>query len=71
MSRRVQVYLDQQDHRALEAWARERGWATSHAVRVAIRALTQRRSSDSLLDASGMVEGLPADASAHIDRYLS
>lgn len=71
MNRPVQVYLDEQDHRALEAWALERGWTKSHAVRVAVRAVTQRRSGDPLLDASGMVEGLPADASEHIDRYLS
>lgn len=71
MSRPLQVYLDEQDLRALEDWARERGWTKSHAVRVAVRAVMQPRSGDPLLDSSGMVDGLAPDVSEHIDRYLS
>ncbi|HYC57656.1 MAG TPA: ribbon-helix-helix protein, CopG family [Candidatus Binatia bacterium] len=71
MSRPIQVYLDDDEHESLAQFAAERGWTKSQAVRVAVRALTSKRHSDPLLAASGMIEGLPPDASAHIDRYLA
>jgi hypothetical protein len=67
----LQVYLENQELIRLESWARERGWTKSEAVRVAVRALTRAPSKDPLLDLSGMVRGLPPDASAHFDRYLA
>jgi hypothetical protein len=42
----------------------------SEAVRVAVRALTRPPSEDPLLGLSGMVHGLPRDASVRFDRYL-
>jgi hypothetical protein len=71
MGRPLQVYVDEEDLERLEAWARERGWTKSQAVRAAIRALTRRPAADPLLDASGMVEGLPPDCSEQFDRYLA
>ncbi|HEV8440200.1 MAG TPA: ribbon-helix-helix protein, CopG family [Methylomirabilota bacterium] len=71
MSRPLQVFLDEADLDRLEAWARARGWTKSQAVRAAVRALTRRRDDDPLLLASGMIEGLPADASEQFDRYLN
>jgi Ribbon-helix-helix protein, copG family len=71
MSRPLQVYLDEQDLDRLDAWARERGWTKSQAIRVAIRALTRRPSEDPLMELSGDIDGLPADLSRHFDRYLN
>jgi hypothetical protein len=70
MSRPLQVYIEDEDLARLEAWSRARGWTKSQAVRVAVRALTSSPDEDPLLRASGMIEGLPADLSANVDRYL-
>jgi len=67
----LQVYLDEQDLARLEAWARERKWTKSQAIRAAVRALTRRPAGDPLLDLSGDIEGLPADLSESFDRYLN
>ena len=67
----LQVYLDEQDLARLEAWARERKWTKSQAIRAAVRALTRRHAADPLLDLSGYLEGLPADLSENFDRYLN
>lgn len=71
MARPLQVYLDDQDLDRLEAWARERGWTKSQAVRAAVRALTRRPAEDPLLDLSGDIDGLPADLSQRFDHYLN
>ena len=70
MARQLQVYLDDKDLERLEAWARERGWTKSQAVRVAVRALTRKPADDPLLGLSGDIDGLPADLSASFQRYL-
>lgn len=70
MDRPFQVVLEDRDYRELSAWARERGWTRSQAVRVAIRALTRSRETDPLLGASGMIEGLPRDLAARFDHHL-
>ena len=70
MSRPLQVYLDERDLERLEAWARDRGWTKSQAIRAAVRALTRRPDDDPLLDLSGDIEGLPPDLSQSFDRYL-
>lgn len=73
MAHALQVYLEDADFAALDAWARERGWTLSQAVRVALKALTAPSPSeerDPLLSASGMVEGLPPDLSERFDHYL-
>jgi hypothetical protein len=70
MARPLQVYLDERDLEELEAWARERGWTKSQAIRAAVRALTRRAAGDPLLELSGDIDGLPADLSARFDRYL-
>lgn len=70
MSRPFQVYLDEAEIARLEAWANARGWTKSQAVRVAVRALTHDAGEDPLLAASGMIDGLPSNLSAHFDRYL-
>ena len=70
MARPLQVYLDDQDLGRLEAWARERGWTKSQAIRVAVRALTRKPADDPLLGLSGDIDGLPADLSANFQRYL-
>jgi hypothetical protein len=70
MSRPLQVYLDDADLDRLEAWARERGWTKSQAVRAAVRALTRQPVGDPLLQLSGDIDGLPADLSANFQRYL-
>jgi hypothetical protein len=62
--------MDEHELERLDAWARERGWTKSHAVRVAIRAVTRIREQDSLLRACGMIDGLPADLSERVDDYL-
>jgi hypothetical protein len=70
MSRPLQVYLDDDDLDRLDAWARQRGWTKSQAIRAAVRALTRLPSQDPILELSGILEGLPADLSANFDRYL-
>ena len=70
MPRPLQVYLDERDLERLEAWARDRGWTKSQAIRAAVRALTRRPDDDPLLDLSGDIEGLPPDLSQSFDRYL-
>lgn len=70
MTRPLQIYMDDHEFQVLDAWARERGWTKSQAVRAAIRALTRARDEDSLLRACGMIEGLPEDLSERIDDYL-
>jgi len=70
MARPIQVYLDEAELRRLETWSRDRGWTKSQAVRAAIRAVVTRPGDDPLLGLSGMVEGLPPDASASFDTYL-
>ena len=70
MTRPLQVYLDERDLEQLDAWARERGWTKSQAIRAAVRALTRRPATDPLLDLSGDIDGLPPDLSANFDRHL-
>ena len=70
MTRPLQVYLPVRDLERLTSWASRRGWTKSQAVRVAVRALTKEEGADPLLNASGMIEGLPADLSAEFDRHL-
>ena len=70
MARPLQVYLDERDLERLEAWARERGWTKSQAIRAAVRALTRRPADDSVLELSGDIDGLPADLSRNFGRYL-
>jgi len=70
MNRPFQVYLDAEDFKRLEAWARGRGLTKSQAVRAAIRALTRPPAEDPLLELSGMLD-LPEDASVNFDRYLN
>ena len=71
MTRPLQVYLDETDLERLEAFARERGWTKSQAIRTAIRALTAQPAGDPLLDLSGDIDGLPADLTENFDRYLN
>jgi hypothetical protein len=71
MVRPLQVYFDEQELKRLDAWARERGWTKSQAIRVAVRALTRRPADDPILDLSGDIDGLPPDLSEHFDRYLN
>jgi hypothetical protein len=71
MSRPLQVYLDAADFARLEAWARERGWTKSQAIRAAVRALTRPTGEDPLLDLSGVVDGLPPDCSEQFNRYFA
>ena len=71
MSRPLQVYLDERDLERLDAWARERGWTKSQAIRAAVRALTRRPARDPLLELSGDIDGLPPDLSTNFKRYLN
>lgn len=71
MSKPLQVYVDEADLTRLDAWARERGWTKSQAIRAAIRILTRPPVKDPLLEASGMIEGLPPDMSERFDHYLN
>jgi hypothetical protein len=66
----LQVYLNGQDLDRLEAWARERGWTKSQAIRAAVRALTREPGDDPLLELSADLDGLPADLSANFRRHL-
>jgi len=70
MIKPLQVYLDEEDLESLDRWTVERGCSKSQAVRIAIRALTRLREENPLLSASGMIDALPEDLSAHFDRYL-
>jgi Ribbon-helix-helix protein, copG family len=70
MARPLQVYLDERDLERLEAWARERGWTKSQAIRAAVRVLTRRPAEDPVLELSGDIDGLSADLSLNFDRYL-
>ncbi len=70
MSRPLQIYLENGDFDRLEEWAREHGYTKSHAVRVAIRALTRSPGTDPLFAASGIIDGLPADLSEQFERHL-
>jgi hypothetical protein len=70
MPRPLQVYLDEADLDRLDAWARERGWTKSQAIRAAVRALTRKPADDPLLELSGDIDGLPSDLSASFHRYL-
>lgn len=71
MSKPLQVYLEEEDLERLEAFARERGWTKSQAIRTAVRALTRRPAGDPVLDLSGDIDGLPPDLSREFDRYLN
>ena len=71
MSKPLQVYLEDDDLERLEAFANERGWTKSQAIRTAIRALTRRPATDPLLELSGDIDGLPPDLSREFDRYLN
>jgi Ribbon-helix-helix protein, copG family len=71
MTKPLQVYLEEDDLERLEAFARDRGWTKSQAIRTAIRALTRRPSTDPVLELSGDIDGLPPDLSREFDRYLS
>jgi hypothetical protein len=71
MTRPLQVYIEETELERLEVWARARGWTKSQAVRAAVRAMTGAAGrGDPLLDASGMIDGLPTNLSSDIDRYL-
>lgn len=70
MTRPLQIYLDDSDFDRLEKWAGEHGWTKSQTVRFALRALTHTPEEDPLLSASGMIDGLPEDASVNHDLYL-
>jgi hypothetical protein len=71
MTKPLQVYLDEADLERLEAFARERGWSKSQAIRAAVRALTRQPSNDPVLDLSGDIDALPPDLSREFDRYLN
>ena len=71
MSKPLQVYLDEEDLDRLAAFARERGWTKSQAVRAAVRALTRRPASDPVLALSGDIDGLPPDLSREFDRHFN
>ena len=70
MAKPLQVYLDESDLERLEAFARDRGWTKSQAIRAAVRALTRRSVTDPLLELSGDIDGLPPDLSRNFHRYL-
>ena len=71
MSKPLQVYLEEADLERLEAFARQRGWTKSQAVRAAVRALTRSPAPDPLLELSGDIDGFPPDLSREFDRYLN
>ncbi len=70
MNKPLQVYMNERELELFDAWARERGWTKSQAVRLAIRAVMRARAEDSLVRACGMIEGLPEDLSRRVDDYL-
>jgi hypothetical protein len=71
MAKPLQVYLEEADLARLEAFARERGWTKSQAIRAAVRALTRRPGGDPVLDLSGDIDALPPDLSREFDRHLN
>lgn len=71
MPRPLQVYLDDDDLQRLDAFARDRGWTKSQAIRAAVRALTRRPAEDPLLELSGDLDGLPPDLSERFQHYLN
>jgi hypothetical protein len=71
MTKPLQVYLDEDELKRLETFARARGWTKSQTIRAAIRALTRRPGEDPVLELSGDVEGLPPDLSENFNRYLN
>lgn len=70
MSKPLQVYLDETEMQRLEAFASARGWSKSQTIRAAIRALTQARDLDPVLELSGDLDGLPPDLSERFNHYL-
>ena len=70
MSKPLQVYIDDEELRLLDAWADRRNWTKSQAIRAAVRALVRSEEDDPLLAASGMIDGLPEDCSEQFDRHL-
>jgi len=72
MRRKLRVYLDDADYARLARWARVRGWTKTQTIRAAVRALICADDGvDPLLAASGMIDGLPPDASMRLDGYLA
>jgi metal-dependent amidase/aminoacylase/carboxypeptidase family protein len=71
MTKPLQVYLEDEDLKRLDEFARERGWTKSQAIRTAVRALTRRPAGDPVLDLSGDIDALPPDLSRDFDRYLN
>ena len=71
MPRPLQVYLDDDDLQRLDAFARDRGWTKSQAIRAAVRALTRRPAEDPLWELSGDLDGLPPDLSERFQHYLN
>lgn len=71
MAKPLQVYVDDDEMKRLEAWAISRGWTKSQAVRAAIRAMTRSPAVDPIMELSGDLDGLPEDAAANFDRYLN
>ena len=70
MTKPLQVYIDEEELRLLDAWASRRNWTKSQAIRAAVRALVRSEEDDPLLAASGMIDGLPEDCSEQFDRHL-
>lgn len=70
MKKPIQAHVDEELFRELEAWAEERGWTKSDAIRAAIRLLVRTPESEPLLAASGMIHGLPDDLSERVDEQL-
>ena len=70
MAKPLQVYLDEDDLRRLERFAKARGWTKSQTIRAAVRALTRQPGEDPVLELSGDVDGLPPDVSEHFGRHL-
>lgn len=71
MAKPLQVYLDDAELERLEAFARDRGWTKSQAIRAAIRALTRQSENEAVLELSGDIDGLPSNLSREFDRYLN
>lgn len=71
MGKRVHSRLDDEGRAALEVWSAACGWTRSQAIRHAVRAFTSGDDvDDPLLRASGMINGLPPDASERFDAYV-
>jgi hypothetical protein len=71
MSKPLQVYLEERDLKDLEAWAKERGWTKSQAIRTAVRALVRPDAEDPILGLSGILHGLPPDVSENFNKYFA